>query len=93
MSEQCGPCRRGQHGCCDENHYLRCDCRHDGRAMSGDVTGHRLGARVVHEKAGKDSAGRILTICGRAIDTSDPRYRVVPIETVPLEQHCLGCWR
>ena len=25
---QCGPCRRGQHGCCDGNEYLRCDCGH-----------------------------------------------------------------
>lgn len=25
---QCGPCRRGQHGCCDGNEYLRCECSH-----------------------------------------------------------------
>lgn len=24
--KSCGPCRRGQHGCCDGNEYLRCEC-------------------------------------------------------------------
>ena len=27
-TSQCGPCRRGQHGCCDGNGYLRCECSH-----------------------------------------------------------------
>lgn len=26
--KSCGPCRRGQHGCCDGNEYLRCECSH-----------------------------------------------------------------
>ena len=52
----------------------------------------RLGARVAHAIAGRDSRSDYLTLCGRTISSGDPRTREVDIRDTPLHQHCLQCW-
>lgn len=48
-AQQCGPCRRGQHGCCDGNRYVPCECH-------GRTDAYTDGARL-----SEDERRRILT--------------------------------
>jgi hypothetical protein len=47
--KSCGQCRRGQHGCCDGNEYLRCECSHGAAPQAESEYEHLLKARALHQ--------------------------------------------
>jgi len=64
----------------------------DGHRVANDYASVRLGARVAHAIAGRTTRGEFLTLCGRMIDSTDPRVREGDIREVAIHQHCLSCW-
>lgn len=60
--------------------------------MANEYAAVRLGARLAHAVAGRDTRRGYLTLCGRTINSGDPRTREVDIREVELHQHCLNCW-
>ena len=67
--KQCGPCRRGQHGCCDGNEYVRCDDVHAAPSPDREKLvekARKLGQRGWYPLAQRD-VQELLTACAAAL--------------------------